>query len=201
MVSLPTHQLIRALTPISTVSFCNSFIGTTYPLRVYCSLLPLVLGVILATTGEYSSSKLGCALTLSGALLASIKTVATNRLQTAGLRFSALELVWRMNTLAFWEAMTVAGLNGEVRGALRQVGVFEFHGKSFRSSILPIFLNAGLAFGLNVASYSTNKLVGALAMSVSGNVKQVVIVALAAKVWGMQTGWTFVLGMFNSYLT
>ena len=194
MVSLPTHQLIRALTPFFTVLLCNLSMGTTYPLRVYCSLLPLVFGVILATTGEYSSSKLGNALTLVGALLASIKTVATNRLQTAGLRFPALELIWRMNTLAFWQAMVVAGLNGELREVSRQIGGFT---EDYFGAMQHVFLNAALAFGLNVSSYSTNRLVGALAMSVGGNVKQVVAVGLAAQIWGTQVGLAFVLGMFS----
>ena len=161
------------------------------------SLFLLVLGVILATTGEYRSSKLGFALTLSGAFLASVKTIATNRLQTAGMRFSALELVFYMNVLACLEAAFVARLGGELRAAGGDMGVGGRHGDLSKSAAWDVCVNVGLAFGLNVASYATNRLVGALTMSVGGNVKQVLAVALATVMRGAGVGWAFVLGMFS----
>ena len=52
--------------------------------------MPLILGVALATAGDYSCTVVGFNLTLLGVVLASVKTVATNRLMTRKLNLSAM---------------------------------------------------------------------------------------------------------------
>ena len=208
LVSLPMHQVLRALTPLFTVALYRVGFGAAYSRQTYLSLVPLILGVVMATTGESptSSSRLGVALTLLGAATASAKTVATNRLQTAGLRFSALELVWWMNSFAGWEALAVAGFNGEMGRAwssgLGGLGRYDdgWRRVGWVGVVLHVLSNASLAFGLNVVSYSTNRLVGALAMSVCGNVKLVVAVAVGVKMWSLRVEWRFIIGKIGMHL-
>lgn len=133
-------------------------------------------------------------MTLLGAILAAVKTVATNRLQTAGLHLNALELLHRMAPLAMLQALAVAYLSGEV-AACRKFGFLEGNIDATVCAILAA--NGVIAFGLNLISFSANKKVGALTMTVAANVKQILTLVLSFVCWKMQIGWMNVVGMYH----
>lgn len=137
-------------------------------------------------------------MTLLGAVLAAVKTVATNRLQTAGLHLNALELLHRMAPLAMLQAILVAYLNGEV-AACRKFGLLEGNIDATVCAVLAA--NGIIAFGLNLISFSANKNVGALTMTVAANVKQILTLVLSYLCWKMEIGWMNVFGMLIPYLT
>lgn len=147
----------------------------------------------MATAGDYQASGLGFLLTLLGVFLACIKTIATNRLMTGPLDLSAMELLLRMSPLAAIQCMAYAALTGEL-SALRRFTQLD-GGLTWSLSIALLF-NACVAFALNVVSFQTNRLVGALAVTVCGNVKQALTLLLGIVVFSVPIGVTNATGMF-----
>lgn len=197
MVTIPFHQVLRATAPIFIIAIYRVFYRSTYPLDIYVSLLPIIVGVGLATYGDYYYTRLGFVMTLLGTVLAALKTVVTNRIQTAGIHLSALELLYRMSPLAFLQSLVMAYLNGDIAG---------FHAfthapdKFSNAAILIILVNGLMAFGLNIASFSANKKAGALTMTVAANIKQILTVLLAILFWDLKVGWINALGKHCCYL-
>jgi hypothetical protein len=138
------------------------------------SMIPLIFGVALATFGDYYFTMIGFLLTFLGVILAAIKTVATNRLMTGSLALSAMEVLFRMSPLAATQCLFYAYASGEFAGFQTAVaeGVFD---NTFLFSIL---CNGLMAFSLNIVSFQTNKVAGALTVSVCGNLKQCLTILL-----------------------
>ena len=192
MVTIPFHQVVRATTPIFTIFIYLLFFGSTYPRSTYASLAPVIFGVAFATYGDYYFTLGGLFWTILGAFLASVKTVATNRLQTAGLHLNALELLYRMSPLAFTQALIMAYVNGEKNAFIEYLSEAKDFGYK---AVLILALNGAIAFGLNVISFMANKKVGALTMTVAGNVKQIMTVILAFIFWRLHVGWMNAVGI------
>jgi len=200
-VSIPFHQILRSLCPLFTLLLSRLLLRRTYPLTTYLSLLPLTLGVALATYGDYTFTTLGFALTLLGVIFASLKTVLTNALMTGSLRLPALELLLRMSPLAAVQSLAMAWATGEM-------GAFGTHLNLLSSSSLPLassyprgslFLsllgNGILAFLLNISSFATNRAAGALTLTVAGNLKQCATVSLGIVLFNVQVGAVNGIGM------
>lgn len=117
MVSVPLHQVIRALTPFFSISISTILLGKSYSATIWISLCTILAGVGLATyaaqsggsvayvltgqhihsSGDYSASTAGVLMTLLGALLASLKGLSTNRILVGSLRMPPLQLLKRMS--------------------------------------------------------------------------------------------------------
>ncbi|KAL9599674.1 MAG: hypothetical protein Q9219_003662 [cf. Caloplaca sp. 3 TL-2023] len=180
MVTIPFHQTIRALTPVFTVAIYRIIFASIYSHATYVSLVPVIIGVMLASYGDLSATTLGFFMTFLGTLLAAVKTVATNRLQTAGLHLGALELLHRMSPIACGQSLIVAYMDGEIN---------RFEPRLLGPKGLAIVLANGIiAFGLNVGSFEANKRSGALTMTIAANVKQVLTVVLSVVIWRIPTG-------------
>lgn len=188
MVSIPVHQVVRATTPVFTVAIYRFFFSSTYRVWTYLSLVPVIVGVGLATYGDYYATYLGLFMTLLGAVLAAIKTVVTNRMQTAGLRLTALELLFRLSPLAVVQGLAMAYLTGE----LKNLRIPSHDGRG--TFITFVLINAAMSFGLNIASFTANKKVGALSMNVSAMVKQVLSILLSILFWNLQINSTNAIG-------
>lgn len=89
------------------------------------------------------------------------------------LALSALETLHRMSPLAFLQALFAAYVTGEIT-ALRQDEAAPTTGRG----LLILAGNGLLAFLLNVSSFSTNRVAGALTMTVCANMKQCLTVLL-----------------------
>ncbi|KAL8753112.1 MAG: hypothetical protein Q9199_005283 [Rusavskia elegans] len=180
MVTVPFHQTVRALTPVFTVAIYRGVFHGIYGTDTYISLVPVIMGVMLASYGDLNATVLGFVMTMLGTILAAVKTVTTNRLQTAGLRLGALELLYRMSPIACIQSLAVAYICGEFDG----FDVSAFDGRSF----LILLVNGVIAFGLNVASFEANKRSGALTMTIAANIKQVLTVVLSVALWHIPVG-------------
>lgn len=180
MVTVPFHQTVRALTPVFTVAIYRGVFHGIYGTDTYISLVPVIMGVMLASYGDLNATVLGFVMTMLGTILAAVKTVTTNRLQTAGLRLGALELLYRMSPIACIQSLAVAYICGEFDG----FDVSAFDGQSF----LILLVNGVIAFGLNVASFEANKRSGALTMTIAANIKQVLTVVLSVALWHIPVG-------------
>ncbi|KAL8639473.1 MAG: hypothetical protein Q9228_003504, partial [Teloschistes exilis] len=177
MVTIPFHQTVRALTPVFTVAIYRVVFAGIYRTATYISLIPVIVGVMLASYGDLTATTVGFIITLFGTCLAAVKTVATNRLQTAGLHLSALELLYRMSPIACLQSLFVAYLTGEFA---------RFEPRAFGTAGLLLLLgNGAIAFGLNVASFEANKRAGALTMTIAANIKQVLTIILSVVLWDL----------------
>ncbi|KAA8905471.1 triose-phosphate transporter family-domain-containing protein [Sphaerosporella brunnea] len=190
LVTIPFHQIVRAMTPFFTVIIYRVIFSKTYSRATYISLIPVVAGVGFATAGDYYFTAMGFFLTLLGAFLAALKTVVTNRMQTGRLKLSPLELLYRMSPLAFVQTMVYALLTGEVAQAQRYAAE-----KMGRREVIILLGNGVLAFGLNVISFTANKKTGALTMTVAANIKQILTIILSVMFWGLAVGWMNGLGI------
>ncbi|KAF7366721.1 TPT domain-containing protein [Mycena sanguinolenta] len=187
LVTVPFHQVVRAATPIFTILFSGLLFGTQSSHSKKISLLPVVAGVGLATFGDYYFSYTGFFLTLLGTILAALKTIFTNVLQTptelpsprSRLYFSnPFDLLFFLSPLALVHCVLLAHFTGE----LNRVRDFSLHEMS-SLKLIALLLNGCIAFGLNVVSFSANRRVGALGMTVAANVKQVLTIVFAVVIF------------------
>ncbi|KAI0822433.1 TPT-domain-containing protein [Trametes gibbosa] len=222
LVTVPFHQVVRAATPIFTTLLSKLIFGTRLSSSRVIALAPVMLGVVLATYGDYYFTRLGFLLTLLGTVLAALKTIYTNVLQSPPistkltqkdtlhniaatlvvpppLNLHPLDLLARMSPLAFIQCIAYAYLSGEfsrMHGATLGGGAHSigwWH-------ILLLLGNGCIAFGLNVVSFTANGKVGALNMTVAANVKQVLTIVLAVVVFNLTITRVNALGIVITLL-
>lgn len=190
LVTVPFHQVVRAISPVFTIGIYHVFFGAVYSTQTYVSLIPVMFGVGLATYGDYNATVYGFLMTLAGAILAAVKTVITNRMQTSGLHLSALELLYRMSGPALIQSLIMAWYHGE----------FDLFGLEHPTMPDPmlcatLIVNGALAFALNYTSFSANKKAGALTMTVAANIKQILTVLFSYLLWDLRVSSLNVCGI------
>jgi hypothetical protein len=104
-----------------------------------------------------------------------IQTVVTNRFMTGSLALPPIEFLLRMSPLAALQALACATATGEVSGFHKLITSGDV---ALPPAFASLFGNGFLALLLNISSFNTNKLAGALTMTVCGNLKQCLTVAL-----------------------
>ncbi|KAF9579087.1 UAA transporter [Lunasporangiospora selenospora] len=171
------------MTPVFTIIISILFLSKRYSMMTYLSLLPLLLGVYMATAGDYSYTAMGFFLTVLGTLLAAIKTVVTNRIQMGRLQLHPLDLLLRMSPLAFVQTVIFSWMKGELDE------VVSFCKTELSTSlVIALLVNGIIAFFLNYVSFTANKKTSALTMTVAANVKQVLSIVVAVTVFNTKIG-------------
>lgn len=94
---------------------------------------------------------------------------------TGPLALPPVEFLMRMSPLAALQALACATATGELGGFRALVASGDI---SLPPSIASLAGNGFLAFLLNISSFNTNKLAGALTMTVCGNLKQCLTVLI-----------------------
>jgi drug/metabolite transporter (DMT)-like permease len=150
----------------------------------------------MVTYGDYHFTTIGFWLTLLGVVLAALKTVTTNRLMTGSLALPALEILLRMTPLAAVQSLLYAYLTGEHSRFM----VFVAEGHMTRSRALALLSNSLIAFFLNISSFHTNKVAGALTITVCANLKQVLTVLLGIVLFDVKVGSWNGLGMLITFI-
>jgi len=213
-VSHQFHQVVRAATPIFTIILSSTIFGNKFTVRKVLSLIPVVLGVALATYGDYYFTVWGLILTLLGTFLAALKTIYTNVLQSSSpttttlsnskpksvlatlrlipprLAMHPLDLLTRMCPLAFIQCVFCAWISGE----LRSVRDWSAHEMTWFSAA-GLIMNGCIAFGLNIVSFTANKKAGALSMTVAANIKQVLTILFAVSMFSLNITSTNAVGI------
>ncbi|ATY63179.1 hypothetical protein A9K55_008441, partial [Cordyceps militaris] len=183
MVSVPFYQTMRMLCPIFTLLIFRAWYGRTYSTLTYLSLVPLIFGAAMTTAGEMKFSDAGFLLTILGVIFAALKTIVTNRFMTGSLALPPVEFLIRMAPMAAAQALVCAFATGEVDGFREALANSEMSGLATAASLLG---NGCLAFLLNISSFNTNKLAGALTMTVCGNLKQCLTVLLGIFIFNVE---------------
>jgi drug/metabolite transporter (DMT)-like permease len=173
MVTLAFHQLVRSTTPVFAVVLSLVFRIKSFSTDTYIALLPVVLGVVMATYGDISFTSWGLFLTVLGTALAAVKTIVTNMILVGDLKLQPMDLLWRMSLLAFVQCLMVAQYSGEMDVLRVKLETADFN---FYAVLIG---NGVMAFLLNYASFTTNMLSSALTMTVAANIKQVLAIILA----------------------
>ncbi|KAI9326664.1 triose-phosphate transporter family-domain-containing protein [Zopfochytrium polystomum] len=210
MVSLPFHQIVRSTSPAVTLLLERALYrlssrGSRPPPPVEpatVGALGLVIaGVALATVGEYEFTAAGLAATLTGVVLSSLKGIATHRLltttnstTTTGLAsLTPLDLLWRMSALACIQCVLVSWASGELASyqafLVRLASSPAGGGLTVPGLYAVLVLNGVMAFLLNYVSFAANRRVGALSMTVAGNVKQSMTILLSVWIFGYLISW------------
>lgn len=101
---------------------------------------------------------------------------------TGSLALPSIELLMRMSPLAALQSLIYATLSGELSAFAGAMS--ERPAGSATTTAIFLLGNGLLAFLLNVSSFQTNKVAGALAISVCGNLKQVLTVVLGIFTFG-----------------
>ncbi|KAK9898335.1 TPT-domain-containing protein [Cystobasidium minutum MCA 4210] len=192
LVTVPLHQVVRSTTPLFTIVMSICLFGKSYLFETYLSLIPVVIGVCLATYGDYSGTPWGVCLTLFGAWLASVKGIATNRILVGRLKFHPLDLLLRMSPLAFAQCLAFSYASGEMGEIYNRTFIT---GTLTKTQWFSLGINGALAFGLNLVSFTANKKTGALTMSVAANVKQVLTIVLAVVLFNLTINGVNLIGI------
>lgn len=201
LVTIAFHQVVRATTPIFTIIFCKLLLGRRSSWAKIISLSPVVVGVALTTYGDYYFTAWGFLLTLLGTILAAFKTIMTNVLQNPPtatriatfLRFPRLHplaLLYLLSPPAFVQCICLAIYSGEMDRVQDYIAR-----EMTTQKATGLLLNGFLAFGLNVVSFMANKRVGALSMTVAGNIKQVLTILLGVLIFNLTITSTNALGI------
>ena len=202
-VSLAFHQLVRSATPAITVVMELALFRKIHSARIYLSLLPVVIGICLATVDEFSDVSFtlaGFLLTLLGVILSCLKGIVTNVLMVGPLKMHPLEVIWRMSLPSVLQCLSYAAFFGEL-GLLP--GFFHHHhpdksssGNRFDSAAAgKLLFNGFLAMWLNWVSFTANKKTSALTMTVAGNIKQALSILLAIYFFGSRLSRVNLIGI------
>ncbi|KAI9806924.1 MAG: UAA transporter [Piccolia ochrophora] len=195
-VTIAFHQVVRATTPFFVALVYKCVYGEAQGGRLWLSLLTVVAGVCLATLGDYGSTTWGFVMTLIGAIAAASKTISTNRLQRA--EFAMLQpLLLFVSPLASLQSLITATLNGEVLDFYRR-GLPLLMTTNGTFGIL--LANLALAFGLSIVSFEANKRLGALSMTVAGNMKQVFTIVGSICFSDVQVGVVHIGGIIITFI-
>jgi Triose-phosphate Transporter family len=187
LVSLPVHQTIRATAPALTIAFTvllSLRTWSSYTPTTYFSLVPIIVGVILAANGSrIDTSFLGIFLTFVGAVTAVLKTIATHAIQTH-LDIKSFELIRATAPFSFIQSLFMAWQYEEFQRVthlppLRTLSTGQPWTWLSMSSLLGLMLlNALLAALLNLTSFEANRRCGPVTMGVAANLKQVALLLI-----------------------
>lgn len=111
---------------------------------------------------------------------------------TGSLALPPVEFLMRMSPLAALQALACATATGEVGGFWELINSGEI---SLPPAIASLTGNGFLALLLNISSFNTNKVAGALTMTVCGNLKQCLTVLLGIALFNVVVDWLNGAGM------
>ncbi|KAF9433176.1 UAA transporter [Entomortierella beljakovae] len=194
-VSVAFHQVVRAMTPVFTIVISVAFLSKKYSGMTYLSLVPLLMGVYMATAGDYNYTAMGFFLTVLGTVLAAIKTVVTNRILVGRLQLHPLDLLLRMSPLAFVQTIIFSWMTGELDSMVSWSKT-----EMSSSLVFALLINGIIAFFLNYVSFTANKKTSALTMTVAANVKQVLSIVIAVTVFHTTIGFLNGIGIIVTLL-
>lgn len=115
---------------------------------------------------------------------------------TGTLKLPALEILLRMSPLAAFQSIVYAYLAGETTRLNTSISTHSISNGVW----LALIGNGLIAFILNISSFQTNKLAGALTITVAANLKQTLTILLGIVLFNVQVGVLNGLGMMVTLL-
>ncbi|KAH3915013.1 hypothetical protein HBH56_083310 [Parastagonospora nodorum] len=192
---------IKGLSPLLTVGAYSIFLGITYSLPTYLSLIPLTVGVILACSADFNANFIGLLSAFASAILFVVQNIVSKQIfndaaaaEKDGLppsRFTKpdkLNLLCYSSGLAFlftlplwlWsEGFTLLGdfLHDASIELSDRPGSFD-HGRL----LLEFLFNGTFHFGQNIVAFVLLSMVSPVTYSVASLIKRVFVIVFAV-VW------------------
>lgn len=208
-VSLSFHQIVRSSVPVFILVLEAAWLTKRHSTGRKLSLIPLVLGVSLATVEEFkdvSCTMIGFLLTLIGVALAALKGVVTNILMVGPLKMHPLQVIYTMALPATIQCIIYGAVAGELKSIRSLFSRLHYEAVTVEASggpvsfpvgsiLFKLLINGLLAFVLNWVSFTANKKTSALTMTVVANVKQVFSIGLAIYIFSTPLTLTKLLGI------
>lgn len=168
-------QCVRSTIPGVTMFLSLLILDKKYSINHYLTVFLVVIGVLIATATTVEFHPTGFLFTVLVCFLSSLKSVMTNKfLVSKGLKLHPFDLLNRMSTFSILHLGLTSVCTGEFANA-----VAWFADNASSKFLFVLFLNAFMAFFLNVCNFFFTKLTSALTVTIVGNVKHVVTILLS----------------------
>lgn len=168
-------QCVRSTIPGVTMFLSMFILDKKYTIKHYTTVFLVVVGVLIATATTVEFHPVGFAFTVLVCFLSSLKSVMTNKfLVSKGLKLHPFDLLNRMSTYSILHLGVTALCTGELANAM-----VWFADNATPKFLFTLFVNAFMAFFLNVCNFFFTKLTSALTVTIVGNVKHVVTIFLS----------------------
>ncbi|XP_074611510.1 solute carrier family 35 member E1-like [Acropora palmata] len=182
---------VKATMPVFTVVLSRIVLGESQTKEVYCSLIPVVGGVMIATATEVSFNIIGLLSALMATLTFAVQNIFTKKAMT-DLQLNHLRLLLLMTIMASLMLLPFWALYD-----LRKIIILVQTGKQEILWLLVILIiNGFLNFAQNMVAFTVLSIVTPLSYSVAASMKRILVITVSVVLLRNPVGVLNVIGMF-----
>ncbi|KAJ7386436.1 hypothetical protein OS493_008564 [Desmophyllum pertusum] len=185
------HNQVKATMPVFTVILSRTILGETQSTEVYCSLIPVVGGVMIATATELSFDKVGLLSALLATFTFAIQNIFTKKAMK-DLQLNHLRLLLLMASIA--SAMLVPAW--ALYDLRRIIIVLESGKEDILWLVVILTINGFLNFVQNMVAFTVLSLVTPLSYAIASATKRILVITVSVIFLRNPVSTYNMLGMF-----